>query len=177
MSASQPVIALIAAMAENRVIGRDNALPWRLPGDLRFFKRTTLGKPVIMGRRTFESIGRPLPERDNIVVTRDPAWRADGVQVVHSLDQALAQAGRAASLRGAGEVMVIGGASLYRAALPLAQRLYLTLVHATVPGDTYFPALEWREWREVQREDHGADAENPYSYSFLVLTRMQKGHD
>ena len=162
-------------MAENRVIGRDNALPWRLPGDLRFFKRTTLGKPVVMGRRTFESIGRPLPGRDNVVVTRDPAFSAPGVEVAHSLDEALATARSAARRRQAAEVMVIGGASLYEEALPLAERLYLTLVRAAVPGDTYFPEIDWRQWREFEREDHRADAENPFDYSFLVFTRMQKG--
>ena len=121
-------IALIAALAENRVIGRKNRLPWRLPADLRRFKSLTMGKPVIMGRKTYESIGKPLPGRSNIVVTRDPDYRAQGCQVVHSLDQALeAGAGHA-------EVMVIGGAELYRQALGRAQRMYLTLVRAEVEG-------------------------------------------
>ncbi len=159
-------IALIAAMAENRVIGRDNRLPWRLPADLRRFKSLTMGKPVIMGRRTYESIGKPLPGRSNIVVTRDPDYRAPGCQVVHSLDQALeAGAGHA-------EVMVIGGAELYRQALERAERMYLTLVKAEVDGDTLFPDIEPQQWRELERESHCADERNQYDYDFVTLQRV-----
>ena len=159
-------IALIAALAENRVIGRKNRLPWRLPADLRRFKSVTMGKPVIMGRKTYESIGKPLPGRSNIVVTRDPDYRAQGCQVVHSLDQALeAGAGHA-------EVMVIGGAELYRQALGRAQRMYLTLVRAEVEGDTLFPDIEPQQWRELERESHRADEKNQYDYDFVILQRV-----
>ena len=159
-------IALIAAMAENGVIGRENRLPWRLPADLRRFKSVTMGKPVIMGRKTYESIGKPLPGRSNIVVTRDPDYRAPGCQVVHSLEQALeAGAGHA-------EVMVIGGAKLYRQALGRAQRMYLTLVRAEVEGDTLFPDIEPQQWRELERESHRADEKNQYDYDFVILQRV-----
>ncbi len=160
------VVALIAAVADNGVIGIDNRLPWHLPGDLQWFKRQTLGKPIVMGRRTFQSIGRPLPGRENIVVSRDPDFRATGCQVVGSLDEAL----EAAS--GAPEVMIIGGAELYRQTLPRAQRLYLTRVHANVEGDARFPEVDSSQWREVAREDHGADGRNPYDYSFVILERI-----
>ena len=159
-------IALIAAMAENGVIGRENRLPWRLPADLRRFKSVTMGKPVIMGRKTYESIGKPLPGRSNIVVTRDPDYRAPGCQVVHSLEQAL-EAGA-----GHTEVMVIGGAELYRQALGRAQRMYLTLVRAEVEGDTLFPDIEPQQWRELERESHRADEKNQYDYDFVILQRV-----
>jgi dihydrofolate reductase len=159
-------IALIAAMAENRVIGRENRLPWRLSADLRRFKALTMGKPVIMGRSTYESIGKPLPGRDNIVLTRDPQYRAPGCRVVHSLEQALEAAA------GHVEVMVIGGADLYRQTLDRAERLYLTLVKAAVDGDTLFPAMEAREWRELERESHFADDQNQYDYDFVTLERL-----
>ena len=153
-------------MAENRVIGRANRLPWRLPADLRRFKSVTMGKPVIMGRKTYESIGKPLPGRSNIVVTRDPDYRAPGCQVVHSLEQALeAGAGHA-------EVMVIGGAELYRQALGRAQRIYLTLVRAEVEGDALFPDIEPQQWRELERESHRADERNQYDYDFVTLQRV-----
>ena len=159
-------IALIAALAENRVIGRENRLPWRLPADLRRFKSVTMGKPVIMGRKTYESIGKPLPGRSNIVVTRDPDYRAQGCQVVHSLEQALeAGAGHA-------EVMVIGGAELYREALGRAERMYLTLIRAEVDGDTLFPDIEPQQWRELERESHCADEKNQYDYDFVTLQRV-----
>ncbi len=159
-------IALIAALAENRVIGRENRLPWRLPADLRRFKSVTMGKPVIMGRKTYESIGKPLPGRSNIVVTRDPDYRAQGCQVVHSLEQALeAGAGHA-------EVMVIGGAELYREALGRAERMYLTLIRAEVDGDTLFPDIEPQQWRELERESHRADEKNQYDYDFVTLQRV-----
>jgi len=159
------MLSIIAALSRNRVIGKDNQLPWRLPADLKHFKAVTLGKPVIMGRKTFESIGKPLPGRDNIVVTRDPQFRADGIAVAHSLDDALAQ-GRAAP-----EIMLIGGAQLYTQALPRAQRLYLTLIHADIDGDAHFPDYDPAAWRETAREDHAPDENNHYSYSFLILER------
>lgn len=164
-------LGIIVAVAENGVVGRDNALPWRLPEDLRYFKRMTLGKPVVMGRRTFESIGRPLPERHNIVISRDPGYLAEGVVVLPSLDAALAEAESAAVGSGAGEVMVIGGALIYSLALPLADHLYVTEVHAEVEGDTRLPAVDWEQWRECSRELHCASGDNPYDYSFVTYER------
>ncbi len=159
-------ISIIAAMAENRVIGKENGLPWRLPADLRHFRRLTLGKPVIMGRRTYESLGKPLPERTNIIVTRNPHYLAAGCTIVHSLEEAL---GRAA---GAAEAMIIGGGSLYTEALPRAHRLYLTQVHQVFPGDVSFPEFDLSQWREVERQDHEPDARNPVAYSFITLERV-----
>ena len=159
-------LSIIVAMAENRVIGRDNGLPWHLPADLKHFKAITMGKPIIMGRKTWESIGRPLPGRTNIVVTRTPDYKADDCEVVHSLDEALA------AVDGFDEAMVIGGAEFYRQALPQASTLYLTLVHAAVTGDTYFPELDLQQWREAERKDFAADENNPYAYSFIRLERV-----
>lgn len=159
-------IALIAAMAENRVIGRENRLPWRLSADLRRFKSLTMGKPVIMGRKTYESIGKPLPGRSNIVVTRDRDYRAQGCRVVHSLEQALEAAA------GHDEVMVIGGAQLYRQTLDRAERMYLTLVKTELDGDALFPQIEMRHWRELERESHRADEKNEYDYDFVTLERV-----
>ncbi len=159
------MLSIIAALSRNRVIGKNNQLPWRLPADLKHFKAVTLGKPVIMGRKTFESIGKPLPGRDNIVVTRDPKFHADGIAVAHSLDDALAQT------HATPEIMLIGGAQLYMQALPRAQRLYLTLIHADFDGDAHFPDYDPADWRETAREDHVPDENNPYRYSFLILER------
>lgn len=145
-----PPLALIAARARNGVIGLDNRMPWYLPEDLAYFKRVTLGKPVVMGRKTFESIGRPLPGRLNIVVTRNPDWQAAGVQVAHSLDAALALAAAAAPE----EIMLIGGAELYRQALPQADVLYLTEIDAEFAGDAFFPEVDLARWR-IDREEAG----------------------
>lgn len=168
MDAAQVRVALIAAMATNRVIGRNNQLPWHLPNDLKYFKATTLGKPIIMGRHTFESIGKPLPGRSNMVVTRNPLFTAAGVQVVHSVEAALAQAKTEAIAAGVDEVMVIGGAQIYAECLPLADRLYLTLVDAEIEGDAFFPALNWCDWHELRREDFAADGKGSYGYSFVT---------
>ena len=172
-------VSLIAALAENRTIGRDNALPWRLPNDLKYFKAVTLGKPVIMGRKTWDSLGRPLPGRTNIVITRQPGFVAAGdpeaVKVVASLDDALALAARIAQRDGVDESVVIGGAEIYALALPHCERLYLTEVHAQVDGDAFFPALEQAHWREVKRERCSAEGANPYDYSFVVYERCQPG--
>jgi len=159
-------VSLIAAMAENRVIGRDNQLPWRLSADLQHFKALTMGKPIIMGRKTYESIGRPLPGRTNIVITRDSAFQAEGCEVVYSIEQALAAA------RGFEEVMVIGGAELYRQMLDHADRLYLTLVRAEVEGDALFPELG-QQWHEVERESRKADDKNQFDYDFVILERSR----
>ena len=165
-------ISLIAALADDGVIGIDNRLPWRLPADLRWFKQQTMGKPIVMGRKTFDSLGRrPLPGRTNIVVTTDPRYRAPGCIVVHSLDEALRATGDA------DEVMIIGGASLYAQALPRADRLYLTYVHGRFAGDAHFPVFDTTQWREVRREDHPADDKNPWPYSFVILDRLKASQE
>mgnify|MGYP002651653057 CR=1 FL=1 len=157
-------LVLVVAAAENGVIGKDGAMPWHLPADLRHFRRITMGKPVIMGRKTWHSIGRPLPGRQNIVLTRDPAFHGTGAAIVSSLDEALAAAG------GASEAMVIGGAEIYALARPLATRIELTRIHAAPEGDTYFPEPEASLWVETAREDHAADGEAP-AHSFLSYAR------
>ncbi len=159
-------ITLIVAVADNGVIGRDNALPWRLPEDLKRFKRLTMGKPILMGRRTWESIGRPLPGRHNIVVTRDPNYQRDGVTVVHDVEAALAAA------EAAPEIMVIGGSELFGALLPRAGRVHLTRVHGNIDGDVVWPALDEREWHVVERELHSADEQHAYAMTFEVLERL-----
>jgi dihydrofolate reductase len=169
------MLAVIVAAAENGVIGRNNALPWHLSEDLRHFKRVTMGKPIVMGRKTFESIGRPLPGRTNIVITRREDYRAEGVRVVAGLDDALRLAEDIALIDGVQELMVIGGAEIYAAALPRAQRLYLTEVHADVAGDAVLPPVDWSEWREISRERHIAVPPNPYDYSFVLFERRQSG--
>lgn len=159
-------ISLIAAIADDRVIGIDNRLPWTLPADMQWFRKHTLGKPVIMGRKTFESFGgRPLPQRTNIVVTSDRDYVAEGAVVVHSIDEALQAAGNVE------EVMIIGGASFYEQMLPRADRFYLTLVHGRFDGDAWFPEYESYGWWEKSRVEHDADENNPYAMSFLVLER------
>ncbi|WP_152206050.1 dihydrofolate reductase [Marinobacter changyiensis] len=165
--------ALIVAMSRNRVIGRNNALPWYLPGDLRYFKQATMGKPIIMGRKTWESIGRPLPGRMNIVVTRDKAWKAPAGTVSDlSLEQAFVRATAQAELEGGDEVMVIGGGQIYADVLPQIDRMYVTQVHAEVEGDAYFPEVDWEDWEEIGREDFSASDNNPYDYSFVVYQRL-----
>lgn len=166
-------VALMVAMAANGVIGRDGGLPWHLSEDLRYFKRTTMGKPIIMGRKTWESIGRPLPGRPNIVVSRSRSLEIAGVHVVSSLAGALELAVGLAAAAGVNEVMVIGGAQLYEAVLPHADRLYVTEVHAQVGGDTLFPAVDWQQWREISREEHPSQPPNPYSYAFVVYERVR----
>ncbi len=163
----RPRIALIAAVAANGVIGQDNAMPWHLPADLAHFKRVTLGKPVIMGRRTCESIGRPLPGRRNIVVSRQPGLAIEGCEVVDSLEAALERAREG----GPEEIMIIGGAQLYEQALPLADRLYLTLVDAAPEGDARFPEWSSRDWKVVARDFMLPDEKNPWSLTFLTLDR------
>ena len=165
-------LALIAAVAANGVIGRGNALPWHLPGDLAYFKRATMGKPIIMGRLTYDSIGRPLPGRTNIVISRSADFAPPGVRAVASLDEALALAADVALIDGSSEAVVIGGAQIYAAALPRVQRLYLTEVHAEVEGDVYFPDIDWTHWRELSRERHSAEPPNPFDYSFVVYERV-----
>jgi dihydrofolate reductase len=152
-------------MARNGVIGRDNALPWHLPEDLRHFRAVTRGKPVLMGRRTFDSIGKPLPERINLVLTRDRGWRAEGVAVVHSVGEALERAHAAPELAG------IGGADIFRMLLPLASRIYLTRVEAEIPGDTAFPPVDLSQWVELDSRKFAADERNAYAMTFMTLER------
>ena len=158
------MISLIAALDDNRLIGRDNALPWRLPNDLKFFKRSTLDKIVLMGRKTWDSLGRPLPQRDNWVLTRDRGFAPEGARVFHDLDEALAAAGER-------ELVIIGGAELYRQALPRVGRMYLTEVHGRFEGDAWFPEFDAAAWREIAREDHPADEKHACAYSFVSYDR------
>lgn len=165
--------ALIVAMSRNRVIGRNNALPWYLPGDLRYFKQATMGKPIIMGRKTWDSIGRPLPGRLNIVVTRDPNWPVPAGTVSEpSLERALIRAEAQAEIEGGDEVMVIGGGQIYADVLSQVDRMYVTQVHADIDGDAYFPEVNWDQWEELGREDFSASDNNPYDYSFVVYQRL-----
>lgn len=160
------LISLIAAMADDRVIGINNALPWKLPADMQWFRKHTLGKPVVMGRKTFESFGsRPLPKRPNIVVTSDTGYEAEGATVVHSIDDAIAAAGDV------DELMIIGGASFYEQLLPRTDRFYLTRVHGQFDGDAWFPEYESYGWKEVAREEFKADEDNAYDMSFITLER------
>jgi dihydrofolate reductase len=163
---SSPVISIIAAMSENRVVGQNNRLPWHLPADLRHFKELTVGKPIVMGRRTWESLPGLLPDRVHIVITTDRSYLAEGCLLAHSVDQALEAAA------GAPEVMIVGGANLYQQTLHRAHRMYLTLVHARVTGDAFFPDFDEREWRELERESHREDERNPYPYTFITLARI-----
>ena len=160
-------ISLVVAASQNNVIGRDNQLPWHLPEDLEYFKSVTMGKPILMGRRTFDSIGRPLPGRRNIVITRDLEWDAEGVEVVNSVDDALA----AGSLANSDEIMIIGGAQIYRECLPIADRLYLTRVEAEIDGDAFFPDIDLKQWRKILEKI--PKKIDKYRYSFQVLERTQ----
>ncbi len=165
MNGGPLLISLIVAMAQNGVIGRENSLPWRLPQDLKRFRAFTLGKPILMGRKTFESIGQPLPGRTNLVLTRDRSWFAHGVIVVHSVEEALT---RAAS---SDELIAIGGAEIYRLVLPVARRIYLTHVHADVPGDITFPEFDPTQWADVECSTQPADDEHAYPLTFMTLER------
>ena len=165
-------ISMIAAMAHNRVIGADNDMPWHMPADLKHFKQTTMGKPVIMGRKTFESIGRPLPGRPNIVITSQADYQAEGIHVV---DRPLEAVKLAQSLvtEKESEIMVIGGGRIYDTMLAHAHRLYLTFIDATIAGDTQFPDYQQQgTWKEVVRENHEPDANNAHPYTFVTLERI-----
>mgnify|MGYP002642026079 CR=1 FL=1 len=162
----KPMISLIAAMAENRAIGVDNKLPWRLPADLQHFKRLTLGKPIVMGRKTWESLPGLLPGRQHIVVTGNRQYQAEGCTVVHSIEEALIAAGDVE------EVMIVGGAAFYEQMLPHADRLYLTLVHAEVEGDAFFPEYEASQWARVERTYYRSNEKNPFDYSFCRFDRI-----
>ena len=158
-------LSLIVAVAKNRVIGNKNEMPWHLPADFAYFKKITTGHPIIMGRKTFESIGRPLPGRRNIVVSRNPVFRADGVEVVASLELAINACHRE-------DAFVIGGATLYAEALPRVDRVYLTEVDAAPDGDTLFPVLDKNQWREIARERREADEKNIHAMEFVVLEKI-----
>ncbi|MCP3661134.1 MAG: dihydrofolate reductase [Gammaproteobacteria bacterium] len=161
----KPQISLITAMAENRVIGNQNGLPWRLPNDLKHFKEITMGKPMIMGRKTWESLPGVLPGRPHLVITRDPEYGAAGCTVVYSLEQALSAAGDIP------EVMVVGGANIYQQFLPRADRIYLTQVHAEVEGDAFFPTFDASLWRELEKTRHEEDEKHACAYTFITLVR------
>lgn len=159
-------ISLIWAMADNRVIGIKNRLPWKLPADMKWFRENTMGKPIVMGRLTFESFGaKPLPGRRNIIISRNPTYSADGIEVFTSIEEALE------ATQDYEETMIIGGMSLYKQSLPLADRLYMTLVHANIDGDAWFPEFDLQTWQETGRSDFSADEKNPYAYSFITLDK------
>ena len=158
-------ISIIVAMAENNIIGLDNKMPWHLPGDLQHFKKITLYKPIIMGRKTFESIGKALPKRRNIIISQNKNYHVHNCEIYASLDLALK------SVAHEPEVMIIGGESIYKEALKIANTIYLTLIAAKLKGDTFFPQIDYKIWREVARESHSADDKNNFDYSFVTLKR------
>ena len=165
MSTQKPLISMVVAATENDVIGRDNGMPWHLPDDLKYFKARTLGKPMLMGRKTFESIGKPLPGRTSVVLTRSRDWQREGVITVGSIKEAIQRVGDVP------ELVVIGGADVFRLALPYTQRIHLTRVHAQISGDTKIPTLDATEWREVERSSHQADERHAYAMTFVTLER------
>ena len=160
-------ISIIVAMDEGRVIGNDGGIPWHLPADLKFFKSVTMGKPIIMGRSTYESIGRPLPGRTNIIITRNKEFQADGCRLTFSVDEAL----DIARAEDAEEAMIIGGGVIFEQTLDRTDRLYLTQIGAHLIGDTQFPVIKTEEWQEVSREEYAADGDNPFDLEFVVLDR------
>lgn len=167
-------IALIWAMARNRVIGRDNGLPWRLPDDMRHFRNTTLGQPVIMGRRTFESMPGALPRRTNIVLTSAPGYRADNIHIARDFDSALAIAKEKIKVSAGDTAFVIGGAGVYELAMPVADKLFVTWIEAQVDGDTWFPEVDWSLWQETSSTSHRADAR--HAHPFRIATYIRKRH-
>jgi dihydrofolate reductase len=165
--AQRPRISQVVAMARDGVIGRDNAMPWHLPDDLKRFKTLTMGKPMLMGRKTFQAIGKPLPGRTSLVLTRDPTWQVPGVIAVRSIEEALQKIGAAS------ELCIVGGAEIYKLTLPVTDCIYLTRIHASIPGDTVFPPLDVSEWRETQRVEHPADDRHAYAMTFSTLERQR----
>ncbi len=163
------MLSLIAAISENRVIGRAGALPWRLPDDLRWFKGKTTGHHIIMGRKTFQTAGHPLPRRTSIVITRDHSHRPAGAIIVHSLDEALAKIDPSDP-----EPFIIGGGEIYRLSLPRVDRMYLTIIHATVEGDTFFPEFDENEWNVVFEERHEPDGRHEHAFTFRILEREDR---
>ncbi len=164
-------ISIIVAMDEGRLIGNEGGMPWHLPADLRFFKSVTMGKPIIMGRSTWESIGKPLPGRTNIIITRNADFQAEGCRLAHSVDEALA----IAEEESAEEVMIVGGGGIYEQVLDRVGRLYLTRIAAHLIGDTHFPVINPDEWQEISRQEHKADGDNPFDLEFVVLDRKKSG--
>jgi dihydrofolate reductase len=164
------LVSIIVAVSENNVIGKDNRIPWRLPADMNWFKTTTMGYPVITGRKNFESIPekfRPLPGRTNIIITRNEGYQADKCIIVHSLEDAL----KKAALEGKDNVFIIGGAEIYKLALPIANKLYFTRIHHEFDGDVFFPEIDWQEWKEDAKIEHSADDGNKYACTFYVCKR------
>lgn len=168
-------LAIVVAQSKNRVIGKENQLPWHLPKDLQYFKKVTIGKPIIMGRKTYESIGRPLPGRANIVISTNKHYEAEGITVVSSLTAAIELAESITYIDGVEEAMIIGGAQIYQQALSIADRLYITEVEAEVEGDALFPRIDYPVYDEIYRESHPSDVKNPYSYSFVVYEKHSHG--
>ncbi|ADU94152.1 dihydrofolate reductase [Geobacillus sp. Y412MC52] len=162
------MISHIVAMDENRVIGKDNRLPWHLPADLAYFKRVTMGHAIVMGRKTFEAIGRPLPGRDNVVVTGNRSFRPEGCLVLHSLEEVKQWIASRAD-----EVFIIGGAELFRATMPIVDRLYVTKIFASFPGDTFYPPISDDEWEIVSYTPGGKDEKNPYEHAFIIYERKK----
>ena len=160
------MIAIIVAAAENNVIGKDNGLIWHLPADLRHFKQITMGHPMLMGRKTYESIGKPLPGRTSIIITTQEDYTAEGCLVTHTLEEAIEQAQQLDE-----EICIVGGAEIYKQALPLVDTIYLTRVHHTFEGEVYFPELNEAEWETLEQEHHEPDEKNKYNYSFVTLKR------
>ena len=166
-----PTIAMMMAMDKNKLIGQNGTLPWVIPGDLPYFKRVTMGKPVVMGRKTYDSIGKPLPGRANIVVTRNSAWQADGVVVVNSLDEAIAASRKALVDQPADEIMIIGGASLCREAMSMTQRLYLTVVDKAYEGDTWLDSFNWNDWTVVSEDKQPLEDTDGLPVTYWVLEK------
>jgi dihydrofolate reductase len=164
------MLSIIVAISENRAIGKDNQLLWRLSADLKYFKELTTNHVIIMGRKTFESIGKPLPNRVNIVISRDEKWQKEGVIIENSLQKAIETA---QNIQPDDEIFIIGGGSIYEQALPLAQKIFLTEVKTKLEGDTYFPTLNPDEWQEISRISHPADSKNEYDYAFVELLRKE----
>jgi dihydrofolate reductase len=171
---ARPEIVIIVAVAENGVIGRDNTIPWKLKADQQRLKALTMGKPIVMGRKTFESLRRPLPGRTNIVVTRDAAYRAPGAIVTNSFESALVIAHGDALRRSAGEIAIIGGVDIYTRALPITDRLEITEVHARIEGDTRFPPIDAALWQETGRTRHAAGPDDTADYSYVTYCRQQR---
>src|SRR5690554_710477 len=171
---SDILLSAIVAVSDNRVIGRDNALPWRLSNDLKWFKRTTMDKPMIMGRKTFASLPGLLPGRPHIVITRDSSFSAEGAIVVRSIEAAVEMASNEARRLKASEIVIIGGAEIYRQSLAFLDRIYLTEVHSDIEGDTFFPALDPADWTETFREYHEKSERNEFDHSFVILERQRR---
>src|SRR4051812_577515 len=159
-------ISLIFAASENNVIGKNNQLPWHLPADLKFFKNTTTGHHIIMGRKTYESVGRPLPNRTNVIITRDAGYKAEGCVVVKSLDEALKVSA------GDNEIFITGGGEIFKQAIHLANKIYFTKIHHSFEGDAFAPAIDYKIWKEAKREDFQPDEKNKYAYSFIEFVRI-----